>query len=331
MSSAELIAWCRVSDLREGDVTRLLWQERKLVKIWAMRHTLHLVPATDYWEWIAVASTLPSLSDPSWLRHLHLTDAEIGAVVEAIGEALGRGPLLRGELAREVAQLTGNPRVEELLQQGWGLLLKPACMHGMLCFAEGDGGRSRFTHPAAHLRLKKPARSRNGLRSLAKQFFSTCGPATARDFGRWLGLDSARTKQTMAELAEKLEPVDVEGEPAWMIAADVAEAKNAQLERSVRLLPAFDPYVFAAGRNSERYLQGGEHKDIYKGSAWYAPVLFAEGGFAGVWSMKKTPDRLSIAVEPFRAAPRWLKKGAEAEAALMAQSMDRKLELKWVN
>jgi hypothetical protein len=332
MSSAELIAWCRVADLREGDVTRALWQERKLVKTWAMRHTLHLVPASGYWEWIAVASSLPSLVNPSWIRRLRLSDDELAAVVAAVSEALSRGPLWRNELLLEIARATGSARVEKLLQESWGInLLKPACMQGMLCFAQGEGARSRFIHPAIYLRRRKPARPSNGLRNIARQFFRTCGPATAREFSRWLCLDSARTKQTIAELAGELELVDVEGEPAWMIAADVAEVRNALPERTVRLLPSFDPYVFGAFSHSERYLRGGAHTDIYKGSAWYAAVLFAEGGFAGVWSMKKAPDRLSISIEPFRAAPRWLKKGAEAEAALMAQSMNRKLELKWVN
>jgi hypothetical protein len=336
MSSAELIAWCRVSDLREGDVISALWQQRKLVKTWAMRHTLHLVAASDYWEWIGVASSLPGYVAPSWIRRLALNDSESAAVIAAVGDALAGGPLLRDELLAEVARLAGSARVEKLLQQSWGInLLKPACIQGMMCFGEGEGTRSRFIRPVDHLRRRKPARPRYGLRGIARQFFETYGPATAKEFSRWLALNSARTKQTIAEMAGELEPVEVEGEPAWMIAGHAPEAKNAQPERSVRLLPSFDPYVFAAEPSSERYLRGGSHKDIYKGSAWYAPVLFAEGGFAGVWSMKKTSDKLSIAIQPFRAAPgwlkSWLKKGAAAEAELMAQSMDRKLELKWVN
>ena len=332
MSSAELIASCRVAGLREGDVTRTLWQERRLVKTWAMRHTLHLIPATDYWEWIAVAGSLPSLVNPSWIRRLQLSDDELAAVLAAVGKALSRRPLSRSELVLEVARLTGSARVEKLLQESWGInLLKPACMRGMLCFAEGEGARSRFVHPSVYLRRRKPARSANGLRNIARRFFTTSGPATAREFSRWLCLDSARTKETIAGLAGELELVEVEGQAAWMIAADVAEAKNALPERTVRLLPSFDPYVFGAFSHSERYLRGGAHTDIYKGSAWYAPVLFAEGAFAGVWSMKKSTERLSVSIEPFRAAPRWLRNGAEAEAALMAQSMGRKLELKWVN
>ena len=329
MSSAEWIAWCRVADIREGDVTRLLWQERRLIKTWAMRHTLHLVAAADYWAWIGAASSLRGYIAPTWLRQLGLSSEELEAVIEATGEALSQGPLTRSELAAEVARMTGNPRVEALLQQSWGLLLKPACMKGLLCFSEGEGTGSRFVHPELHLRKKKPARPRTGLKAIARQFFATNGPATEKEFARWLGLDVAGTRQSIAGLADELEMVDLEGTPAWMIAGHAAEARQATPERTVRLLPSFDPYVFAGGLAPERYLRGGHYKQIYKASAWYAPVLFAQGGFAGVWSWKKAGSRLTVTIEPFRSPAGWLKKGAEQEAELLAHSMDRKLELTW--
>jgi hypothetical protein len=51
MSSAELTLWARVDELRPGDLARELWDERRLVKTWAMRGTLHLLPASDVPVW----------------------------------------------------------------------------------------------------------------------------------------------------------------------------------------------------------------------------------------------------------------------------------------
>src|SRR5690606_33246338 len=48
MSSAELAAWARIDGLDSGDVTDALWQKRELVKIWAMRWTLHLFSTDDF-------------------------------------------------------------------------------------------------------------------------------------------------------------------------------------------------------------------------------------------------------------------------------------------
>src|SRR5262249_6292099 len=45
MSSAELTLWARVEGLEADTVGRALWDERTLVKTWAMRGTLHLLPS----------------------------------------------------------------------------------------------------------------------------------------------------------------------------------------------------------------------------------------------------------------------------------------------
>ncbi len=44
-SSAELTAWARVEALPRDAVACALWKERTLVKTWAQRGTLHLLPA----------------------------------------------------------------------------------------------------------------------------------------------------------------------------------------------------------------------------------------------------------------------------------------------
>ena len=46
-SCAELTLWARVDGLKRGDVDALLWKRRSVVKTWAMRGTLHLLPAAE--------------------------------------------------------------------------------------------------------------------------------------------------------------------------------------------------------------------------------------------------------------------------------------------
>jgi Winged helix DNA-binding domain len=47
MSSAELTLWARVEDLEPEAVQEALWERRSLAKTWAMRGTLHLLPADE--------------------------------------------------------------------------------------------------------------------------------------------------------------------------------------------------------------------------------------------------------------------------------------------
>src|SRR6516225_12090854 len=57
MSSAELTVWARVEDLDRGAVQHALWEERTLVKTWAMRGTLHLLPSDELPLWHALLGT----------------------------------------------------------------------------------------------------------------------------------------------------------------------------------------------------------------------------------------------------------------------------------
>jgi hypothetical protein len=67
-ASAELTLWARVAELEPGAVSRALWERRTLVKTWAMRGTLHLLPADELPLWVAAQSQLkPRHHVGSWL------------------------------------------------------------------------------------------------------------------------------------------------------------------------------------------------------------------------------------------------------------------------
>jgi hypothetical protein len=89
MSAAELIAWARVQEIKQDDVQGALWEERSLVKTWAMRGTLHLVPAREFPLYVAALRTRTRYRAAAWLKYYELTLAEAEAIVEGIPEALG--------------------------------------------------------------------------------------------------------------------------------------------------------------------------------------------------------------------------------------------------
>src|SRR5260221_1779571 len=89
MSSAELTVWARVEDLDRRAVQRALWEERTLVKTWAMRGTLHLLPASELPMWHAALGTSRRYRRPAiWKRLLGITLEELDRLTEAIGSAL---------------------------------------------------------------------------------------------------------------------------------------------------------------------------------------------------------------------------------------------------
>src|SRR5262249_3584555 len=154
MSSAELTLWARVEGLKPGAVHRALWQDRALVKTWAARGTLHLIPATDFPVWRAALSTSRRYRTPAfWRRCYGITLDELDRLTQAIGVALDGQVMTREDLAEEVGRLTGQSAFRTgLAQGGGGPILKPAAFAGHLCFAPSRGQRVRFTRPDSWVR-----------------------------------------------------------------------------------------------------------------------------------------------------------------------------------
>ncbi|MDQ3930651.1 MAG: winged helix DNA-binding domain-containing protein, partial [Chloroflexota bacterium] len=73
MSSAELIAWARVEGVTPEDVRKALWEERALVKTWAMRGTLHLLPAREFPTYVGALRTRQGYMRASWLKYFNIT------------------------------------------------------------------------------------------------------------------------------------------------------------------------------------------------------------------------------------------------------------------
>src|SRR5690348_5408605 len=146
MSSAELTVWARVEDLDRRAVQRALWDDRTLVKTWAMRGTLHLLPSAELQLWHAALSTSRRYLKPAlWQKYFGITLEELDRLTEAIGDALDGRVMTREDLAQEVGRITGSAEFGVKLAQGsWGTILKPAAFTGSLCFGPSLGQRVRF-------------------------------------------------------------------------------------------------------------------------------------------------------------------------------------------
>jgi hypothetical protein len=186
MSSAELTLWARLEDLGEDAVQRALWKDRSLVKLWAMRGTLHLLPAAELGTWLAALGTYEHYLKPVWLRGFKITQEELEQLVTAIGDALDGELLTREELGDEVVRLTRSKAMAERIQGSWGPYLKPASFQGRLCFGPGEGQRVRFTSPASWVSGGVPeVDPDDALREVTRRYLGAYAPATRDDLGRW--------------------------------------------------------------------------------------------------------------------------------------------------
>lgn len=301
-SAAELAVALRLREPRPGTVEPALLGDRSLVKTWAMRGTLHLLPGDEAGAYLAVCGAHRRWEQASWQKAFGATPADLEEIAVAAAEALAGGvALTREELTAEIVARTGSAHLAEVLGSGWGTLLKPLAWWGVLCHGPAKGNRVRFVSPADWLpgwtgvpgAAGGPAAT-GGAGDLdvaaalvIRAYLRAHGPTTPDIFDRvWLsrgGTRKAMLRGWFDALGGELVTVEVEGVPMRLLAADLDELTAQPPVETVRLLPGFDPYVLGAGTGTVAVVPAERRSEVSRTAGWISPVVVYGGRVAGVW------------------------------------------------
>lgn len=278
-SSAQAAAALRVAGT--PDLDRALIKDRTLVRTWAARGTLHLLPAADLPLWVAAMSTRTRDTTPSWLRYNGVTATQMRDVIAATPDVLGATPLTREELADAIITATGHSELRERLVQGFGSILKPLAFRGLLCSGPPRGRNVTFVAPQKWLGPFDVPPAEDGIDALALAYLDAYGPATPEAFARWFDLKPPLAKKSFARLP--LTPVGDLG----FLPADPASPSSTSDEETVLLLPAFDPYVVGSTGQLDK-VSTGPREAVSRPQGWISPCLVVNGRIEGVW--EPSPD-----------------------------------------
>jgi hypothetical protein len=332
-SAAELAIGARVDELQRADVQRALWQDRTLVKTWAMRGTIHLFAAADLPLVVAARCADGGRYRLHDFLQLGFTEAQYDAFLQAVPDVLGAEPMTREELASGVAARMQAPAVRQaLLESSWGTLWKPAMFRGELCFGPSAGRTNTFVNPRTWLGEWQEWDPQEAQREVTRRYLRTYGPATPRDFGFWWDGGGKTFGQKMfAALSDEVTTVDVEGWQATALRSTLDAMAQGTPEPSVRLLPMFDVYVLAQSRNVEPLL-APEHKGkVFRPAAWVSAVVLVDGKIAGVWEYETRKDQTRVQVRLFTPPGPQVRRGIEAEAERLASFLETKVAVEFVD
>jgi hypothetical protein len=337
LSSALLTLWARVENIDLDAVRRALWEDRTLIKTWAMRGTLHLLPASEMALWHGVLSTSRRYLKPTsqvWKKYYGITLQDLERLTNAVGTVLDGKVMTREELAREVGKVTRSRKLSRSLAIGsWGTILKPAAFNGHLCFAPSIGQRVCFTRPSSWLNMAQPPmESQAAQAEVTRRFLAAYGPATYHDLARWWGGGGVATsRQWIALLGDEVTCVDLDGTPAWMLTTDARALPQLGTFESVRLLPAFDQYVVGASRHAQHLLPGDLRIRVYRPQGWISPVLLVNGFMQGTWRHEIKGSRVEVVVEPFVKLSGNIRRAAALEAERLANFLGASPSFTWKN
>ncbi|MCW2502156.1 MAG: winged helix DNA-binding protein [Actinomycetia bacterium] len=279
-SAADLAVGVRSRDPVRGAVDAAL-ERRRLVRTWAMRGTLHVLPTTLAPAYLSLMAATRSWEKPAWQRTF-ATAAQVDEISAVIGDVLSGQPLTREELVAGIISRTGDPSLTTALTSGWGALLKPLAWQGLLVHGPPQGNRITFTSPP-WTSLPDPDEAAI---TVLQAYLGAYGPASPAAFGQWLSRGAtsrARIQSWFDRISEILVPVDVEGERLWAREEDMIPLVAASPPDPVRLLPAFDQYVLGPGTASTAILDTARRPFVSRAADWISPVVISGGRIAGVW------------------------------------------------
>ena len=292
--AARLSVWARARGLDGAAIQHALAGDRSVVRTWAMRGTLHLVPSTDVRWLLDLLGPVFVGASARRYRDLGLDDETCAAAVAAIGKAIAtEGPLTRSALAERIRAAgvdVGRGR------QAVPHLLRRAALEGVLCCGLDDDGSETYvalddwTEGDAAARVEGDA----ALAELARRHLRAFGPARAEDLASWSGLPVRQARAAWRLLDGELTEVVAAGRPAWVLAGtDVDTAVGPG--PCVRLLPAFDTYLL--GHESRALvIEDRFAPRVWPGGGWIHPTVVVDGRVVGTWRLGPASQ---VDVEPF--------------------------------
>ena len=315
MSAAELAFCTRVEGLCSEDVRSALWQDRTLVKTWAMRGTLHLLSASELPLYVAARDWHNNASWSNYFAEFGLTTpAQQESFLSAIPHVLEQGPMTRQQLADAVAKQTGIAQVRDLIiSENWGSPLKPSAYRGDLCFGPSQGQNITFVNPKTWVGTWQSIEQQQALQHMARRYLQSYGPATPEDFAIWWGSGKVSARKVFQSLVDELEEVDVEGWRALALRATLEPMQNLEPADTIHLLPLFDAYTIGMPRDLEPLLSQIHKSRVFRQQGWITAVILVNGSIQGIWQYTARRLQTVVKVHLFCSLTAVIQKGIEAE------------------
>ena len=293
-----------------------------LVKTWALRGTVHLIPEADLPLYIRHCGTAEDVCESGWYGWTAGRKQANPPEVERRYARLAMAAIASGVDEREALRLhlraCGMTEDEEArLFNPWGGLIAELANVGAIAFRVdmADDFRPVETKRYRLLAPFSPLEESAARLELARRYFTHYGPAMLRDAAYFLHWTQAEVKALLARLP--VESAVVEGREHFFI-------PNGNPERDMPdclLLAGFDPLMLGYRKEDNPFLPPEHLRGIFSLAGIVNPAILLRGRVVGKW--KEKDGKVDFAAfGPLSAADKRL---AEAEAERLFQPK----KIKW--
>ncbi|MBC7991596.1 MAG: AlkZ family DNA glycosylase [Luteimonas sp.] len=282
----------RMQEASEASVEQAI-AERRIVRTWPMRGTLHLVGAADVrWLQRLLAPRVLAANAARIKRDYGLDESVFKRCRKVVEKTLRDGePITRNALYQvlDAANIaTANQR---------GIHITGQLAHErLICGGPREGRQPTFVLLDAWL-PPTPVKSRDeALAELALRYIRSRGPATAQDFAWWSGLTVKDAQAAFASVHALVRQETIDGKVFWL----APEAELARKPRkSVHLLPPFDEYLVGY-KDRSAAVDPAFNRQVIGINGLVGASIVIDGRIVGTWKRSLGPDRVDLAWTLFR-------------------------------
>ncbi len=307
---ADVAAW--LTAIQAQDYTGALWSvglrlkegaepaveraiaEKKIVRTWPMRGTLHFVAAEDvHWMLSLLAPRIVSGS-AARRRNLELDDATVMRSHSALEKALqGGASLTRAEVNTVLEKAGIDPRGQRSYH-----LLQRAALDRLICFGSPRGKQQTFVLLDEWAPQVKTLERDAALAELAGRYFRSRGPAALHDFVWWSGLRVSEARAGMEAVKPQFIQEAIDGVSCWIPPITPTRAVEAP---TVHLMSGFDEYLLAY--RDRRAVLDPQYAGrlVPGGNGMFKSFFLVNGVVAGLWKRTLRKDRVLVEAQPFTA------------------------------
>lgn len=310
-SPAEAVSW--LGAMQAQDYAAALWAiglrtrdatlaqveqaiaERRIVRTWPMRGTLHFLAAEDVrWMSALMAPRVIANNKSRLQREFDLDDAVLARCRKTLVKALRDGQRLTRSEAYAKLEEAG---ISTVRQRGIHITGRLA-QEGLLCLGPRADKQPTFVLLDEWIPDSRTMEREQALAELARRYFHSHGPATAQDFAWWSGL-TVKDVQLAIELAAADLAQEIIGGRLYLHSGVEPESAE-DVSGDPHLLPSFDEYLVAYKDRSEAVEARFSQQVIGINGLFNAGIVVG-GRIVGTW--KRSIDKAGVTVElsPFRA------------------------------
>ncbi|MDB5183575.1 MAG: hypothetical protein JWO07_256 [Candidatus Saccharibacteria bacterium] len=268
----------RTKSATQQDVEKAI-AERKIVRTWPMRGTLHFLHADDvHWMVDLLAPRVTASVRGRRINQLGLTD-EVVAEAEALMRAELKGG--RSIERNQVVELLQSVKGLSIDNQHTQHLMRNFGERGIICFGPHVGKQPTFVlldewipKPA-----DKPREER--LAELAERYFVSHGPATLKDFAGWGMLKMSDARVGLEAAKKNLNEEVVDGKVYYY-----ALGLKPVVQTETILLPGFDEYILGYKERETVLAMEHANKVVPGGNGMFLPTVIQDGQVVGLWKRK---------------------------------------------